>query len=436
MDLLNMFSDLAPISNNGYRQQLNTDPGILQGVEFLQNENKVKREVAENLDLNLISDSHGMESATVHSAGLLNDEDTLVNIEGFKENMDGPTTKYYNDLRDQYKTALYKFNALVSSSKVSLAISGPIVTGIATQYNSVGRGASSSGIYYSSWCSQTTNNICNAEYRVIFSNGVISDMTIQSMSPSGLTNPSLLFAVTNIPSSDVTATLQGKNIASSSNDNKWYDVDIPTQKLTPSQTSILFSGNTGVFKSTSSAGNVPDAVKTTNQELKKKLDALSAEMANISSLMMSNVKDNTTNDFTSYNKMQKDIDNVQKRIIQVDGIMKKNSTKQIYDIDTSLAKEEETALLSKQRYYVYVIWFVILVIILYITISNLVNPDSSFSVLLVTLILLILLFLFFMYNKWNAEWYDLKLNLKNLSFSLPDIPKINFNPLVSIKYTS
>ena len=135
-------------------------------------------------------------------------------------------------------------------------------------------------------------------------------------------------------------------------------------------------------------------------------------------------------------QMQKDIDNVQKRIIEVDGIMKKNATKEIYDIDTSLAKEEETALLSKQRYYVYIIWFVILVIILYITISNLVNPDSSFSVLLVTLILLILLFLFFMYNKWNAEWYDLKLNLKNLSFSLPDIPKIDFNPLVSIKYTS
>ena len=52
MDLSNMFSDLAPIFNNGYRKQLYTDPGILQGMEFLQNENKVKKEVAQNLDLN------------------------------------------------------------------------------------------------------------------------------------------------------------------------------------------------------------------------------------------------------------------------------------------------------------------------------------------------------------------------------------------------
>jgi hypothetical protein len=73
---------------------------------------------------------------------------------------------------------------------------------------------------------------------------------------------------------------------------------------------------------------------------------------------------------------------------------------------------------------------------LYITISNVVDPDSSFSVLLIVIVLLILLFLFFMYSKWNTEWYDLKVNLKNLSFSLPDIPKIDFNPLLSVKYTS
>ena len=436
MDLTNMFSDLAPISNNGYRQQLNTDPGILQGIEFIQNENKVKKEVEQNLELNLISDLHGTESATVHSAGVLNREDELGNIEGFKENMDTPTTKYYNDLKAQYKIALDKFNALTASSKTKLSISGPIVTGIATQYNSVGTGASRSGLGYSSWCSNVPNSVCNAEYRLVFSNGVVSNMTIQSNPPYVLTNPTLLFAIKDVPIGGVKAILQGKNIASGSTDNKWYDVDVPVQQVNDNQTSIVFANTTGNFKTTSSASNVPEAVKMTNQELKKQLDALSAEMANISSLMMSNVKENTSRDFSSYNKMQKDIDNVQKRIVEVDGIMKNNSSKQIYDVDTSLAKEEETALLSKQRYYVYIIWFVILIIILYITISNLVNPESSFSVLLVTIVLMILLFLFFMYSKWNAEWYDLKVNLKNLNFGLPDIPKLNFNPLVSIKYTS
>jgi NADH:ubiquinone oxidoreductase subunit 3 (subunit A) len=327
-----MFSDLAPLFNNGYRKQLYTDPGILQGMEFLQNENKVKREVAQNLDLNLISDLHGSESATVHSAGMLNntDYDSYGHngpngpIEGFQETMEGPTTKYYNDLKAQYNIVLADFNGLIASAKVT----------------------------------------------------------------------------------------PGKGIIP-------LPIPQPPATETPEQVAKRLAAD-----------------KEARENLKKDLDTFSSQMANISSQLMSNVKDNTSSDFSSYNKMQKDIDNVQKRIIEIDGIMKRNSSKSIYDVDTSLAKEEETALLTKQRYYVYIIWFIILVIILYITITNLVDPDSSFSVLLISLVVLIFLFLFFMYSKWNTEWYDLKIKLKNLDFGLPDIPKIDFNPLVSIKYTS
>ena len=329
MDLSNMFSDLAPLFNNGYRKQLYTDPGILQGMEFLQNENKVKKEVAQNLDLNLISYSHGSESATVHSAGILNNADSdsygpSGDIEGFQETMESPTTKYYNDLKAQYNIILADFNTIITSAKTT-----------------PGRG-------------------------------------IIPLSPPP-----------------------------------------PPAIETPEQVTKRLAAD-----------------KAARENLKKNLDTLSSQMANISSQLMSNVKDNTSSDFSSYNKMQKDIDNVQKRIIEIDGIIKKNSSKSIYDVDTSLAKEEETALLTKQRYYVYIIWFIILVIILYITITNLVDPDSSFSVLLISLVLLICLFMFFMYSKWNTEWYDLKIKLKNLDFGLPDIPKIDFNPLVSIKYTS
>lgn len=327
MDLSNMFSDLAPIFNNGYRKQLYTDPGILQGIEFLQNENKIKEEVAQNLDLNLISDSHGSESATVHSAGILNNTDSYGssgNIEGFQETMEGTTTKYYNDLKSQYNIVLDQFNALVRAAKTTPG------------------------------------------------GGIIP------LSPPAL----------------------------------------PTVE-TPDQVAKRLIAD-----------------KDAREKLKNNLDTLSSQMANISSQLMSNVKDNTGTDFSSYNKMQKEIDKVQTRIIEIDGIMKNNSSKTIYDVDTSLAKEEETGMLTKQRYYVYILWFVILVIILYITVTNLVNPDSSFSVLLISLILLVCLFLFFMYSKWNTEWYDLKIKLKNLDFGLPDIPKIDFNPLVSIKYTS
>ena len=329
MDLSNMFSDLAPLFNNGYRKQLYTDPGILQGMEFLQNENKVKKEVAQNLDLNLISYSHGSESTTVHSAGILNNADSdsygpSGDIEGFQETMESPTTKYYNDLKAQYNIILADFNAIIADAKIT----------------------------------------------------------------------------------------PGKGI-------KPLLIPQPPATETPEQVAKRLAAD-----------------KAARENLKKNLDTLSSQMANISSQLMSNVKDNTSSDFSSYNKMQKDIDNVQKRIIEIDGIIKKNSSKSIYDVDTSLAKEEETALLTKQRYYVYIIWFIILVIILYITITNLVDPDSSFSVLLISLVLLICLFMFFMYSKWNTEWYDLKIKLKNLDFSLPDIPKIDFNPLVSIKYTS
>jgi len=324
-----MFSDLAHISNSGYREQLYTDPGILQGIEFLQNENKVKKQVEKNLNLNLISDSHGTGSTTVHLAGLLSNNGTMEEaeeeqVEGFTENMEGPTTKYYNNLKAQYKIVLDKFNSTVNAAKTT-----------------PGKGI----------------------------------IPLPPPAPPAVETPDQL----------------AKRIAED---------------------------------------------KQAREDLKNNLDTLSSQMANISAQLMSNVKDNTGSDFSSYNKMQKDIDNVQKRIIEIDEIMQKNKLKTIYDVDTSLAKEEETALLTKQRYYVYIIWFIILAIILYITISNIFNPESSFSVLLISLILLICIFLFFMYSNWNTEWYDLKIKLKNLDFGLPDIPKIDFNPLVSIKYTS
>ena len=324
-----MFIDLEHISNNGYREQLYADPGILQGIEFLQNENKIKKQVEQNLNLNLISDSHGTGSTTVHSAGLLSNNGTIEEaedeqVEGFTENMEGPTIKYYNDLKAQYKIVLDQFNMIVNAAKVT----------------------------------------------------------------------------------------PGKGIIP-------LPLPAPPVVETPDQVAKRLATD-----------------KQAREDLKNNLDMLSSQMANISAQLMSNVKDNTSSDFSSYNKMQKDIDNVQKRIIEVDGIMQKNKLKTIYDVDTSLAKEEETALLTKQRYYVYIIWFIILVIILYITLSNIFNPESSFSVLLISLVLLVCIFLFFMFSNWNTEWYDFKIKLKNLDFGLPDIPKIDFNPLVSIKYTS
>jgi NADH:ubiquinone oxidoreductase subunit 3 (subunit A) len=302
MELLNMFSDLAPISNSGYRQQLYTDPGILQGQEFLENEKKIRTIVEQNMNLNLISDCNGSES------NIINSVETFTDDLNFKEGMETQDTMY-NNLKDNYNTVLTAYNKLISDFQAN--------------YN------------------------------------------------GGL------------------ATSRSSPLAASEREAKF------TQ-----------------------------------------LKSLSSQLNMIANQLISSVKDNTNKDFVSYNNMQTAIDNVQARIKEIYKEMQDNKTRNPADVDTSLAKQDETALLTRQRYYMYIIWFIIMVVILYVTITNLVNAESSFTVLLITLVLLVCLFIFFIYNSWNAEWYDFKYKLKNLNFGIPDIPKINFNPLVSIKYTT
>jgi hypothetical protein len=131
------------------------------------------------------------------------------------------------------------------------------VTGIAIQYNVVGYGASSSSLSYGSYCINVPNSKCYAEYRLRFSNGIsngiVSNLSIQSNSPQGFTNPDILFALTNVPFQGVTAILQGKSLYPNS-DNLWYDVNVPTQFITQDTTSIKFNGSygTGNFNSTAS----------------------------------------------------------------------------------------------------------------------------------------------------------------------------------------
>ncbi len=158
-----------------------------------------------------------------------------------------PTDLKYTDPSKPYPV---KMRYIIQKDIPKYANNSPSVTGIATQYQSIGTGASTSNLWYSSWCSNLPNSVCNAEYRVIFSNGVISDKEIQSNSPSGLTNPDILFAIDNVKNSNnnIKAILQGRKI----NTTKWYDVDVPSQNIPSGNSTIKFSGNTGNFKSDSS----------------------------------------------------------------------------------------------------------------------------------------------------------------------------------------
>jgi hypothetical protein len=122
---------------------------------------------------------------------------------------------------------------------------GPKVVGIATQYVAVGTGVGSYANGYSNFLSQVSGNVVRyADYRLRFSNGVISDLIITpNRSDMGtLVNPDISFALTNIPAVGVTAILQGRN--SDLPANGWFDVNanIPTQTITPGTTTIKFSG--------------------------------------------------------------------------------------------------------------------------------------------------------------------------------------------------
>ena len=141
-----------------------------------------------------------------------------------------------------FANATYTIDPNVTTVSVYSKPTGPIVTGIAVQYLSVGTGLEGSGnrvgLIYGNRGSLV------AHYRLRFSNGMVSDLSIIANLPT-YTKPIVRFAISNIPASGVTAILQGRN-----NDyagNVWYDVNVPTRFITPSDTLIDIGGTTDQF---------------------------------------------------------------------------------------------------------------------------------------------------------------------------------------------
>lgn len=366
-----MFSDLAPISNNGYRQQLYTDPGILQGQEFLRNENKIKKIVERNLDLNMVSDMNGSESTIINSV-----ENFEPSEDDFKEGLVSQN-KAEQIKQNQLKEKQLKQNQLKEFSSVARSFA-----------------TCEMGQVFSD-----SEGKCIERFQSSKSN-------IQEGFREGL-----------------------------STDEKYNNLKNQYNTVLSAYNRLITefqSVNTGGLTTSSDSSRASQERATYFNKLKE----LSVQLNNISTQLLGSVKEDTATDFASYNKMQQAIDEVQLRIKEIYKKIQENKTKNPADIETSLAKESETALLTKQRYYMYVIWFIIMVVVLYVTITNLVNAESSFTVLLICLIVLVCLFIFFIYNKWNSEWYDFKYKLKNFNFGIPEIPKIDFNPLVRIRYTT
>jgi hypothetical protein len=396
MELLNMFSDLAPISNNGYRQQLHTDPGILQGQEFLRNEHKIKKIVERNLDLNLVSDVNGSESTIIHSVE--NFDPSQDANDDYNNNKNKMYDNLYDNLYDNYKEGLTTNNTPEEIAKKR------------NEYASIARSFAT--------C-EMGEFFCDKKGRCVKSSEVSTDKC-EVVKKEGFES-----------------SIQEGFIEALTTDEKYNNLRQQYNTALEAYTKLI-EENT---KAQDQGGGLASSVTNmeANQQRTKffnQAKELSIQLNNIASSLVNSVKTDTKTDFDSYNKMQTEIDKVQMRIKEIYLKMQANKDKNPADIETSMAKESESDLLTKQRYYMYIIWFIIMVVVLYITITNIVNAESSFTVLLICVIVLVCLFLFFIYNKWNGEWYDFKYKLKNFNLGIPDIPKLDFNPLVRIRYTS
>jgi len=335
MDISNMFSDFAPISESGYRAQYNTDPAIRQGIQFLNDERSIVSELTPSLNLISQTNGSGIGSGKIIKGKIL---------EGLTTTTTSPTTTAPTTTAPV--PALTPSTTTTQASPQVKAVSQQQIKSLKKQY----------------------------EYTL---NSLKKNMGLMSVNAGG-------------------------GIADNSD-----SVSLgPNQSLNSGEVRQMILGGVkysqnnldSIYNQLTQATN--NNIILTNQEY----DDIMNQLNDINAQIISN--------YQQLNEHNKSIDYV-----------------------SPLAGAEETSTLSTQRYYVYILWFIVTIIVLYITISNLINPSSSTWSLAVSLILLIGLFAFLVYNNLGS-WYT-KVDDDIRSIQLPSFDNLfNFDPLVSIKYTS
>lgn len=332
MDISNMFSDFAPISESGYRAQYNTDPAIRQGIQFLNDERSIVSELTPSLNLISQTNGSGIGSGKIIKGKIL---------EGLTTS---PTT-----------------TSPTTTAPAPVATPSTTTTQASPQVKAV---------------SQQKIDALKNQYQYTL-NSFQKNMGLMSVNAGG-------------------------GIAGNSD-----SVSLgPNQSLNSGEVRQMILGGVkyyqnnldSIYNQLTQATN--NNIILTNQEY----DDIMNQLNDINSQIISN--------YQQLNEHNKSIDYI-----------------------SPLAGAEETSTLSTQRYYVYILWFIVTIIVLYITISNLINPSSSTWSLAVSLILLIGLFAFLVYNNLGS-WYT-KVDDDIRSIQLPSFDNLfNFDPLVSIKYTS
>ena len=332
MDISNMFSDFAPISESGYRAQYNTDPAIRQGIQFLNDERSITSQLIPSLNLISQTNGSGIGSGKIIKGKIL---------EGLTTS---PTT-----------------TASATTAPAPVATPSTTTTQASPQVKAV---------------SQQKIDTLKNQYQYTL-NTFQKNMGLMSVNAgggiAGNSDSVSLGPGQSLPSGEVRQMILGGV--------KYYQNNLDS-----------------IYNQLTQATN--NNIILTNQEY----DDIMNQLNDINSQIISN--------YQQLNEHNKSIDYI-----------------------SPLAGAEETSTLSTQRYYVYILWFIVTIIVLYITISNLINPSSSTWSLAVSLILLIGLFAFLVYNNLGS-WYT-KVDDDIRSIQLPSFDNLfNFDPLVSIKYTS
>ena len=324
-----MFSDFAPISESGYRAQLNTDPAIRQGIQFLNDERSIVSELTPSLNLISQTNGSGIDSGKIIKGKIL----------------EGLTTA----------------SATTPSAPAPAATPSTTTTQASPQVKAV---------------SQERIDSLKNQYQYTL-NSFQQNMGLMSVNAGG-------------------------GIA----DNSDMVSLGPDSSLPSGEVRQLILGGAKYFRNN--------------------LDSIYNQLtqATNNNIILTNEE---------YNDIMNQLNDINAQIIS--NYQRLNEVNKYVDYVSPLAGAEETSTLSTQRYYVYILWFIVTIIVLYITISNLINPSSSTWSLAVSLIIIIGLFAFLIYNN-IGKWYT-KVDDDIRSIQLPSFDNLfNFDPLVSIKYTS
>jgi hypothetical protein len=320
MNFLNMFSDEAPISNNGYRSSLYTDPSIRQGIDFLKYEKNMTNNLSGNLRLISQTDGSNLGSGKVINGKI---------YEGMEMSGSAPAT-----------------TGAAPATTGAAPTEDPDIAYLVLTYEMV-----------NSFYEDTLNN-----FKIDYQGGLANT----PVGPDGT------------------------------------------------------------------------AISGQRSQIVKSIENIESSLGNINVEISGIVKKRSKINIDAYYTIMDQIRVVKSQIIDANNQIEELTKK--VDPTSAIAEREETHILSKQKYYMYILWFIIAAIVIYVTIVNMINPNASFSVLVICIIILVCIFVFIMYNNITGAWYnDIKNGISDIS-----IPRMensfqnmfNFDPLVSIKYTS